>query len=158
MQSCCYKGTWKQSQIRLECCCVYQYSLRFKIKQCHTWWLQAFMADIIRWCLLSQDTIKDCGLKRTLQMMWCFHLLSFLQNIILNPQFYTVSQPNILSFYQYHSVTALTFEHHAIKMPYVREHSKSTLISTFGLVLWGYREPIFLPPRLTDINSLGFFL
>lgn len=51
-----------------------------------------------------------------------------------------------------------TYEHHAIKMPYVLEHGKSALMSTFGLVLWGYREPILLPPRLTDFISLGFFL
>lgn len=51
-----------------------------------------------------------------------------------------------------------TYEHHAIKMPYVHEHSKSALMSTFGLVLWGYREPILLPPNLTDFSSLGVFL
>jgi len=51
-----------------------------------------------------------------------------------------------------------TYEHHAIKIPYVFEQGKSALMSTFGLVLWGYREPILLPPRLTDFNSMGVFL
>lgn len=51
-----------------------------------------------------------------------------------------------------------TYEHHTIKMPYAREHGNSTLMSTFGLVLWGYREPILLPPGLTDFTSLRFFL
>ena len=60
----------------------------------------------------------------------------------------------MLSVPQCHS----TYEHHAIKMPYVHELGKSALMSTFGLVLWGYREPILLLPRLTDFSSLGFFL
>jgi hypothetical protein len=71
--------------------------LKFSIKQYHSLGLQAFMASIIRGCLLSFDTIKDCGLKPSFHRMWCFHILKFLQNIIFNPQFYSVTIQNTIT-------------------------------------------------------------
>jgi hypothetical protein len=128
--------------------------LRFDIKQCHTFGFQAFTGGIMRWCLPSFKTMEDCGLKPTVRMIWCFHILSFLQNIIFNPQSYSLWQSRPLSFDRYHSVTVLIYEHPSNKMPHMHEYGKFTLTSILGLILLGYRRPILWSPRLTDFNAL----